>query len=396
MSGLELLADEIDGRLHVAILRKGRLDDLYVDAIDRTAAWASVYIGKITRIDQKLDAAFVDLGNGLTGFLPAKHVHYMGADPSETRTGIATLVKPGQMLLVQIKSEPKRATLHENHKLPRLTTKIYCMGQFLLYCPISSQVTMSRQISNENVIKISARLKGKGGWIIQKTAEFATEDELHAETRQLLNEWQYLQEQAKTDKPQLLRQGPDALARAFGDYGAYSFEHVHAGSKELLDRIIAWSNRFAPALPTSKRLKLFRPVSAADKLFEMNDTFSAIAALADPVVPLGGGGSLIVEQTHAIAVMDVNQGGAGTASSTNIEAAHESMRHLRLRGISGAILVDFINMHQKSERFRLVEMLEKMCGDDFASAQVHGFTRLGIIEISRKRRSAALAEKMRY
>lgn len=397
MNGLELLADEIDGRLYVAVVQKGVLIDLYVDHLDMTASWASLYHGKIVKVDTKLDAAFVDLGDGLTGYLPAKHVHHAGGE-AETRTGIADLLKGGQMVTVQVKSEGKRHTENENHKLPRLTMKLYVPGLFLAYSPTSSQVTISRKIENEDILALTVKLKGKGGWLVQHSAEKASEADIAHESRQLQETWQGITsvKEARPGKPGLLMAGPNALFRALVDHGAIHFEHIYVGNKQILDLMTDWCKEHLPALAASKRLRLFKPEKPGQKLFDIHDVYSEITALQDARVYIGdGGGSVIIEPTSALTVIDVNQGGAESISWINQAAAREIVRQCRLRSMSGAILIDFINMDQKVERVRLLEAVEALFADDAGNAQVHGYTRLGIMEITRKRRSATLAEKLR-
>ncbi|MBI3441746.1 MAG: ribonuclease E/G [Proteobacteria bacterium] len=396
MNGLDLLADEIDGFLYVAIVRNGTLVDLYVDRPDMTASWASLYLGKVIKIDTKLDAAFVDIGQGLIGYLPAKHVRHPGADVSETRTGITELLKGGQMVLVQIKSEGKRQTENENHKLPRLTMKLYVPGLFVAYSPYSSQVTISRKIKNEGVLTLTAKLKGKGGWLVQHSAEDAAEADIAYESKSLQEKWQqYLSaEELAQGQPALLISGPDAIFRALVDYGALNFEHIYVGNKRLLELVIGWCKEHLPALATSKRLRLFRPEQNSQRLFETYDLYSEIESLPERRVYLQGGGTIIIEHTSAVTVIDVNQGSAGSISEVNQSAVKEIARQIRLRALSGAILIDFINMEQKNERVRLLEAMESILADDAGNAQVHGFTRLGIMEITRKRRSAMLMEKL--
>jgi ribonuclease E/ribonuclease G len=393
---LELMADEIDGCLYAAVVRKGVLADLYVDPAVTTAGWASIYLGKVTKIDTKLDAAFVDMGEGLTGYLPAKHV--VTDSEGESRPGIAQVLKGGQMILVQVKSEAKRNTVHESHKVPRLTMKLYVPGLFLSHHPNTSQVSVvSGWKENDKTNAIAARLKGKGGWIIRRAAENATEAEIEHEV-------QYLQEigqkilaakDTRGDKPGRLKAGPNALFRALVDYGAVNFEHIHIGNKAVFDLMTGWCARHLPALATSKRLRLFKPEKPDQKLFDIHDIYSELEALRDQQVYLNAGGTIIIEPTSAMTVIDVNQGSASGIPEINQAAAREIVRQCRLRNLNGALLIDFINMDQKSERVRLLDVMQALFADDTANAQVHGFTRLGIMEITRKRRTASLAEKLK-
>ncbi len=395
MSGIDLIIDDIDGRLHAAVVRKGVMMDLYIDSLDQDAAWNSIYHGKVLKIDKRLDAAIIDLGNGVTGFLPAKHVYLPTRGESADHSGIADLLSPGEMILVQVKAEAKRASMHEQHKMPRLTMLIYLSGQFLTHSPIARQVTISSNIENERVLKFTARLKGKGGWLVKQNAERATDEQMLTEAQLLRNEWEQIEAviEASGDKPRLIKAGPNAAVRALNDYSAMLFDHIHVGSRHTFDIVVTWSQKHDPLLATSKRLRLFKPEKFGQRLFELDDLYSEMETLEDQLVHLNGGGSIIIEPTHAVIMIDVNQGSGLGPSAVNQEAAAEVVRQMRLRNLSGAILIDFIGMHLKAERIRLVDTMEGLLYNDHAAAEVHGFTRLGIIEITRKRRTATLAEK---
>lgn len=397
MSGIDLLVDEVDGRLHCAIVKKQLLTDLYTDPSDLSGAWASIYLGKVVKIDTKLDAAIVDLGNGMQGFLAAKHVSFQGGRESEKRTGIASMLKSGQMLLVQVKAEGKRGSLNENHKMPRLTTKLYVLGHHMVYCPLTNPVTMSRHIERTDVLNMTAKLKAKGGWILHGHAEKEDVEILKTEADKLMGEWSVIHaaEASSEGRPRLLKGGPTALHRVLFDYGAGAFDHIHAGSRKLFDAMAQWCEKYDPPLATSKRLRLFKPDKPGRSLFDTEDVLSELDILQEKRIELNSGGSIIVEQTHAMTMIDVNQGSADSILAANQDAAQEAARQIRLRNLSGAILIDFIGMEERTQRAKLLDMLEKAFDNDPAAAQIHGFTRLGIIEITRKRRTATYAEKLR-
>ncbi|MDP2206284.1 MAG: ribonuclease E/G, partial [Alphaproteobacteria bacterium] len=305
------------------------------------------------------------------------------------------LLSPGQMILVQVKAEAKRGSLHEQHKMPRLTMLIYLIGQYLTHSPVARQVTISSHIENESVLKFTARLKGKGGWLVQQNAERASEEQMLTEAQLLRKEWEQIQAVTETsgDRPRLVRAGPNAAVRALNDYSIARLDHIHAANKHCFEIVTQWAARHEPTLAHSKRLRLFKPDKLGHRLFDINDLYSELEVLEDQIVPLNGGGSIIIEPTHAVIMVDVNQGSGSGPSAVNQEAAAETVRQIRLRNLSGAILIDFIGMHQKTERLRLVDAMERLVYGDHAAAEVHGFTRLGIIEITRKRRTATLAEK---
>jgi ribonuclease G len=398
MSGLELMIDEADGCLYAAVLKKGILHDLYADAAENPASWASIYLGKVTKIDKRLDAAIVDLGNGQQGFLAAKHVSFPGEEKPSARAGIADLLSPGQSVIVQIKSEAKRGTTHEKDKMPRLTMKLYIMGQYLVYSPTPGANATSRRVKNEAALDAIAKLtkaKNEGSWILRVGADSAAAEAIHGEAARLLKKYEKINAALNNGDPtpRIALRGLNALSRALNDYGANAFEHIHAGNRAIFEKLEKWCAKNDPPLATSKRLRLFKPEKPGQVLFDIHDVLENIETLSDKTLHLKNGGTIIIENTHALTVIDVNQGAGGSAPETNLEAAQEITKQIRLRNMSGAILVDFIGMGQKTDRADLLEKVERFFAADDTAVQVHGFTRLGIMEITRKRRSATLAEK---
>lgn len=398
MSGADLLVDEIDGRLHAAIVYKGVLHDLYTDSHNTVGLWSSIYMGKVVKIDTALDSAIVDLGGGLQGILAAKHVIYPGEDTSQgtgKKPSIAQMVSPGQKILVQIKSEARRGTENERHKLPRLTMKIVIIGQYLMHCPVSDKIILSKKNETDKTRKMAEELKGHGGWIIQAAADKADYMDVKLEANAMFREWKIIRDSIDDgrDSPQLGKNGLNALRRSLCDYGDLAFDHIYAGNKKILDVFLLWSKKHDPSLADSKRLRLFKPEKPGQRLFDIHDIYGCLEDLKEKTVYLNGGGSIVIEEAHAFTVIDVNQGEARNIIEVNRQAAFEIGRQIRLRNLSGAILVDFINMKNKSDRFELIETLETIFQQDKIAVQVHGFTRLGIAEITRKRRSASYAEK---
>lgn len=396
MSGIELYIDDIDGRTHAAALRHGSLIDLYVDTPGNAVAWGATYLGKILKIDKRLDAAIVDIGDGLTGIMAAKHVQLPGMDPTAPRPDIEKMIAPGQNIIVQVKSEADTSSQHELRKLPRLTMKLCVIGQYLIYSPSRARHAARRALETPKAAQIAETLPASKGWLIKRNAEKAAQADLDAEAEGLLEEWKLFRAAAESaDKtPRLIKEGPDAIRRVMNDYGAI-FDHIHAGNRRVFERLSGWCAAFNPSLASSKRLRLFKADMPRDKLFDTFDIYGALAMLQEKEILLPRGGSIIFDKPHAFNVIDVNQGSGASASEVNQDAAREIARQVRLRNLSGAILIDFIGMSHKSERFQLVDTLENLFADDGASAQIHGFTRLGIIEMTRKRRTATYAEKMR-
>lgn len=392
-AGLELLADEIDGCLYAAVVERGMLVDLYMDPAVRAGAWATLYIGRVVKLDRRLNAALVDLGDGLSGWLPAKH-----ALDANGEAGDLNAVRAGQSILVQIKSEAKRATVHEEGKLPRLTMKLYQPGVFVGHHPLSKKVQILEMQETPPARALAEQLKEEGGgWAIRSSTDDATDAEINQEIRYQRALWKkILETQAENaERIGVLKIGPNALYRALFDYGPKAFEHIYAGNRNVLDLAIKWCGRHLPALAESKRLRLFRPEKPGQQLFDIYDIHGELETLSDAEIQLSCGASIVIENTSAFTVIDVNQGSAETILIANRAAALEAARQCRLRNLSGAILIDFINMEQKSERAHLLDSLQEAFLGSGSATQVHGFTRLGIVELTRKRRTGTLAEKLK-
>ena len=399
MRKIEFLVDIFEGRLMVAVLEKGRMIDLYADPLKpQPAPWASLWLGRVERVDPRLDAAFINLGDGGMGFLPAKHVHTPGADQSETRSGINNILKSGQMLLVQVKAEAYTATSHEHQKYPRLTTKLYIPGRVLGYSPHSNKVNVSRRIQNEAVFAVTKQLEGSGGWILQPAADYTPPDVIKQEASILKQRWKDIQTKGAHDKtsPRLLMAAPNALERALIDYGGYIPERIEVSDRLFYAQAEQWLTQFAPhTLGKETALVMYSKDKDGLGLFDFRDISSEIDTLTAPTVALPSDGNLIIEQTSSLVSVDVNRAGGESAVAVNAEAATEVCRQIRLRNLCGAILIDFINMSLKTDRSRILEILEKEFEEDVTGTQIHGFTRLGIMEMTRKRRDSTLAEKLK-
>jgi ribonuclease E/ribonuclease G len=398
MSGLELIADDIDGRLYAAVMRQGRMTDLYADAAGTTTGgFGAIYLGRVKKVDTRLNAAIVDLGSKVEGYLPAKYACAADRGASENRPGIGSILRAGQMIPVQVRAEAKRGSLHEQHKMPRLTMFLRLDGQFVCHGPNAAQVTVSKKIENEKILKMTSRLKGPGGWLVQEAAGTAEEEDILFEVESLRAEWQKIDSLIATsdETPRLLRAAPNAVIRALNDYGAAAFDNIHAGTRDIMLHVGGWAEKHMPALAESKRLRLFRPEVRGQRLCDIHDIEADLQALEEKYVALPCGGSIIIDVTHALITIDVNQGSAANIVTVNQEAAQEAMRQIRLRNLSGAILIDFVGMRHKQERAHIIKIMETLAAQDVCQTEVHGFTRLGILEITRKRRSASLAEKSR-
>lgn len=396
-TGLELFADDIDGYLYVAIVKDKKLIDLCVSPPDVIGSWASIHLGKVTKIDKNLDAAFIDIGNGLTGFLPAKHAIARTTDgTTPPRKGIEKMVTPGQMFLVQIKTEGQVASLYENNKLPTLTAKLHVPGGFLVYSPYSEHINYSSNMDETDIEKLETKINLDGGWKVYHSAEKLSKDDINTEAKYLKSQWKEIRKRSQNmqDKTGLVEIGPIALFRALLDYGVVGFDHIYVGNQVILNLMLNWSSKHFPSLAKSKRLRLYKPQNPSHKLFDIYDLYSEIDNLLEPMVELPSGANIIIENTSALTTIDVNQGSCPSMHKANLSVAKEIIKQINIRNLGGIILIDCAGNPSKTQKIEIIRTLEKHLDGDVRNTQVHGFTRLGIIEVTRRRRTATVKEKV--
>lgn len=391
MSETEILVQKVENRLHAALLRDKKVIDLYVDSGPEHAKWASIYLARVETLDKALNGAFVSLGGQHTGFLPAKHVVKKGKTDKNAK--IQNILEPGKMILVQVKSEAKPKSQFESHKHPRVSMKIYLPGRQLFFKPYGeSGVSLSDSLKNANTASLVAKLEKFGGWCFHGNAESVDIEELKGEARGLLTVWKGIREalEHSSQNTRLLYMGPNALQRLIIDYAIHKFSRLEISEKANPNAVKAWLKEHASYLLDRITISEDHKID----LFELRDVYGVLGQAHSPLVPLPSGGSIVIDTAHAMTVIDVNKG-SDTRSilEINKEAAFEIVRQIKLRNLSGAILIDFINMRLKTERYELIQFLKKCLDIDPANTVAHGFTRLGILEITRTRRTATLGEK---
>lgn len=391
MAETEVLVQKIGNQLHAALLSNKKVFDLYVDPKPENAKWASIYLAKVETIDKALNGAFVSLGGQHTGFLPAKHVIKNGKTNRDAR--VEKVLQPGQMILVQVKSEGKTHTACEAYKQPRVSMKLYLPGRLLFFKPYGAGgVSLADSLKGDKTANLVAKLEKFGGWQFHGNADNVNIEELKQEAKGLLTTWKGIREALdhSSENSRLLYMGPNALQRLVIDYATHSFDHFEISENANPNSAAAWLAEHAPYL---KEKMIVSPDHKID-LFEMRDVYGTLDSAKSPDVDLPSGGSIVIDMTHAMTVIDVNKGSdSRSVTEINKEAAQHIARQIKLRNLSGAIMVDFINMKLKTERYEVMQHLKKYLGRDPANTLLHGFTRLGIMEITRTRRTATLSEK---
>ncbi|MDP9196451.1 MAG: ribonuclease E/G [Pseudomonadota bacterium] len=343
MTATEIHTGEEGNILYAAVLADGRLTDLYVDRRDRPDGTGAIILGRVSRLVEGLDVAFVTLDDGTEGMLPASSVR-----PAEPGKRIGQILRSGQGILVQIK------TSGQGDKAPVLTMDVSLPGRFLVHLPLGEGVTVSRRLKDEgvDVRPLKDMLSGlEGGWILRVSSLSVPLPQVEAEARALSVRAKGISGQTGS-APRLLISAPGPAERAALDHGVQA--HIVKNS---------------------------------------NMDFSEIlSALQDKKVPLPRDGSLFIERTEALTAIDVNGGEAGNAMAVNLEAAAEVARQIRLRNLSGIIVVDFLNMKTVAHRKKLVEKLREAVAGDPAGCHVWGITALGLVEMTRTRRGPSLQD----
>ncbi|AWK88653.1 ribonuclease E/G [Azospirillum thermophilum] len=381
MSGVEIVIDRDGPLTRAAVLTDRRLTDLYIDHDARPSLLGSVFRGRVERIATGLDGAFIDLGTGKSGLLTVSDVR----GPKGRVERIGSALRTGQPVLVQVKADAVGA------KGPSLTMDVTLPGRFLVHAPLGRDIAVSKRLGSGPVRaqlahRIQALVPG-AGWILRAGAAEAADGLLAAESEALHLTWRAItQTMTAGTAPALLHPGPTAPVRALIEHGTPAPERIVVDGDALATALRRWCGDAAPDLEP-----LVIRHDAAGRLFDHHDLDSAIAALLETRVPLSAGGSLVIERTEALTVVDVNAGERGNPLDVNLEAAAEIARQLRLRNVGGIVVVDFVNMRHRSDQERVLNALSHAVEGDPAQTQVYGMSKLGLVEMTRARRGTALA-----
>ena len=302
---------------------------------------------------------------------------------------ISDLLKPGQEILVQIAKEPIAK------KGARITSHIALPGRFLVFMPTVSHVGVSRKIASDEErqrlkrILISERGEASGGFIVRTAAEGASEEELRADLRFLLHLWDEIKQRSEGSKsPALIYHDLSLIERILRDQVSSNFSSIWVDSEADYERIVRFLNRFSPTLV--RRVKLYTKEVPLFEHFGIQDEISK--ALRSKVW-LKSGGSIVINQTEALVAIDINTGKfvgktarlEDTIVKTNLDAIPEIVRQIRLRDLGGIIIIDFIDMDERKNRFKVMAALEEALKNDRAPTKVLQFNDFGLVAITRKR-----------
>ncbi|KYH43815.1 Rne/Rng family ribonuclease [Branchiibius sp. NY16-3462-2] len=390
-----MVVREKDGITQIGVIEDNVLVEHYVSRETQQATMAgNVYLGRIQNVLPSMEAAFVDIGRGRNGVLYAGEVNWDAAGLDGQPKRIEHALKSGETVLVQVTKDPL------GHKGARLTSQVSLPGRFLVYVPGNSMTGISRKLPDVERARLKKILREivpeDAGVIVRTAAEGASEEDLRADVERLKSEWEHIQHKAKTaSAPAVLHGEPDMTIRVVRDVFNEDFAKLIVAGDTEWDRISGYLNDVAPEL--AQRAQKW---TGEVDLFTTYRVDEQLAKALDRKVWLPSGGSLVIDRTEAMTVVDVNTGkfvGSGgnleeTVTKNNIEAAEEIVRQLRLRDIGGIIVVDFIDMVLESNRDLVVRRLLECLGRDRTKHQVAEVTSLGLVQMTRKRVGTGLLE----
>ena len=384
-----------DGLDQIAIIEDDLLVEHYVARRTQKTAVGNIYMGRVQNVLPSMEAAFVDIGKGRNAVLYAGEVNWDAVGLEGKPRRIESALKPGDPVLVQVTKDPI------GHKGARLTSQITLAGRYLVLIPGGSMMGISRKLPERERIRLKKILKqvvpDSAGVIVRTAAEGATEEQIRDDVRRLSKQWDDIESKLSSTKnaPVLLRGEPELAVRVVRDIFNEDFAELIIEGNETYETVKAYVDELSPEL--SDRVTKWVGTEDAFHAYRVDEQ---LAKGMDRKVWLPSGGTLIIDRTEAMTVIDVNTGkfiGAGgtleeTVTRNNLEAAEEIVRQLRLRDIGGIVIIDFVDMVLESNRDLVLRRLVECLGRDRTRHQVTEITSLGLVQMTRKRVGEGLVE----
>ncbi len=385
-------------RIQIAVLEDGVLVEHYVAKSQDASLIGNVYLGRVQNVLPSMEAAFVDIGRGRNAVLYSGEVDWdaaaLDSDGKNQARRIELALKPGDRVLVQVTKDPV------GHKGARLTSQVSLPGRYLVYVPNGSMSGISRKLPDTERARLKKILKEvlpeNVGVIVRTAAEGATEEQLTLDVQRLTNQWAEISRLVESQQaPALLHSEPDLLIKIVRDVFNEDFQKLVIEGDDARQTIESYLRGVAPDL--LDRLASYEGNNDSFDEFRVSEQ---IEKALDRKVWLPSGGSLVIDRTEAMTVVDVNTGkfvGSGgnleeTVTKNNLEAAEEIVRQLRLRDIGGIIVVDFIDMVLESNRDLVLRRLVECLSRDRTKHQVAEVTSLGLVQMTRKKLGLGLLE----
>ena len=393
----EMLVRQKGDRTQICVIEDGVMVEHYVNRNSSISYVGNVYLGKVQNVLPSMEAAFVDIGKGRNAVLYAGEVNWDAAGLEESAPRkIETALKTGQPVLVQVTKDPI------GQKGARLTSQISLPGRYVVYVPGGGMSGISRRLPEPERIRIKNILKGlvpeEAGVIVRTAAEGVSEEELTGDIQRLKAQWEEIYQKTQNPNfhpPVALYTEPDLAVRVIRDIFSEDFEILKVQGDQVHQEISEYLGFIAPEL--SKKIEKY---TGTGDLFTDYRVDEQLAKAFDRKVYLPSGGSLVIDRTEAMVVIDVNTGkfiGKGgnleeTVTKNNLEAAEEIARQLRLRDLGGIVVIDFIDMILESNREAVMRRLIECLGRDRTKHQVAEVTSLGLVQLTRKRIGQGLIE----
>lgn len=397
MSG-ELLINVTPSETRVALIENGVLQELHVEREDKRGLVGNIYLGKIIRVLPGMQAAFVDINLEKAAFLHASDIHSKlitnedGSLEHEAVPDIRTLVHEGQHIMVQVVKDPLGT------KGARLTTDITIASRYLVLMPNANHAGISQRIED-----VAERIRLRDivlpycdddhGFIVRTAAEGAEEFDLRHDAEFLRRVWnKVLERKQRKNVKTPIYQDLSLAFRVIRDFFGVELERVRVDSKFTFDQLQEFTAEFVPDFTS-----VLEYYPGERPIFDLFDVEAEIQRALDRKIELKSGGYLIIDQTEAMTTIDINTGAfvghrnlEETIFSTNIEATQAIARQLRLRNLGGIIIIDFIDMESDAHQHRVLHSLEMAMSKDKVKYNIHGFSALGLVEMTRKRTRESL------
>jgi len=393
----EMLVRQIADRTQIAVIEDGIMVEHYVNRNSNVSYVGNVYLGRVQNVLPSMEAAFVDIGKGRNAVLYAGEVNWDAAGISESEPRkIETVLKTGQAVLVQVTKDPI------GQKGARLTSQISLPGRYVVYVPGGGMSGISKRLPDAERSRLKSILKNlipeEAGVIVRTASEGVSEEELTSDVARLKSQWEDIYQKSENPNfhaPAMLYAEPDLAVRVIRDIFNADFRKLTVQGSTAWDEVTNYLGFIAPEL-----------ISKIEKYTGTGDLFAdfrveeQLAKAFDRKVYLPSGGSLVIDRTEAMIVIDVNTGkfiGKGgnleeTVTKNNLEAAEEIARQLRLRDLGGIVVIDFIDMLLESNREMVLHRLVECLGRDRTKHQVAEVTSLGLVQMTRKRVGQGLIE----
>jgi ribonuclease E len=386
----------------IAVMEDGVVVEHFVTSAASASLVGNIYLGIVQNVLPSMEAAFVDIGRGRNGVLYAGEVNWEAAGLGGANRKIEQALKPGDYVVVQVSKDPV------GHKGARLTTQVSLAGRYLVYVPGASSTGISRKLPDTERQRLKEILRevvpAEAGVIIRTASEGVKEEDIRTDVERLQKRWTEIEAKAaettekKAGAAIALYEEPDVLVKVIRDLFNEDFSGLIVSGDDAWNTINEYVNSVAPELVP--RLTKYEPAADGPDVFAVHRIDEQLTKAMDRKVWLPSGGTLVIDRTEAMTVVDVNTGkftGSGgnleqTVTRNNLEAAEEIVRQLRLRDIGGIVVIDFIDMVLESNRDLVLRRLTEALARDRTRHQVSEVTSLGLVQLTRKRLGTGLIE----